>query len=114
MGAGKTIFTKGLALAMGIKEEVVSPTYDLELSYQSSVTSHQLVHIDAWRMQTADELESLGFENLIKDKRIVVSIEWAEKVSDVIRRYDEEAIIVWVKIAYGKAENERLISWRIL
>jgi L-threonylcarbamoyladenylate synthase len=105
MGAGKTQFTKGLARAMGIEEEVVSPTYNLELDYQD-----KLIHIDAWRMANGDELKNLGFKKRISDKS-VLAIEWAERVSGEIRKYNEEAVIVWVKIEYGKNETERIISW---
>lgn len=113
MGAGKTQFTKGLAKAMGITEEVVSPTYDLLLSYQQTTNSQQLTHIDAWRMMDSSELEGLGFAKLIND-RSVIAIEWVDRVADVVRKYNEEAIIIWVKIKYGKEEKDRLISWGVL
>jgi len=112
MGTGKTQFTKGLALAMGIKDEVVSPTYDLELCYGSRDTKNELIHIDAWRMESANELADLDFIKNINDKS-VVAIEWADRVSNEIRRYNEEAVIVWIKIRYGKKETERLISWGV-
>jgi L-threonylcarbamoyladenylate synthase len=110
MGAGKTIFTKGLARAMGITELVTSPTYTLENRYSISDTGYLLTHIDAWRLEKSDELRALGFDELIKNKS-VVSVEWAERVADVIREFDDEAIVIWVKIGFGKAENERLIGW---
>jgi L-threonylcarbamoyladenylate synthase len=113
MGTGKTIFTKGLAKALGIKEEVLSPTYDLVLNYNPGIKNKELVHIDTWRMISPRELEDLGFAKMINDKS-VLAIEWAEKVADVIRKYNEEAVIIWVKIKYGKKENERLISWGII
>lgn len=112
MGAGKTIFTKGLARAMGITELVTSPTYALENEYLIPDTKYRLYHFDAWRFQKSYELKSLGFEDLIKNKS-VISIEWAEKVADIIREFDDEAIIIWVKINFGKTENERLISWGV-
>jgi len=49
-------------------------------------------------------------KKLIDDKSII-AIEWADKARDEIRKHAEDAIIVWVKIKYGKEENERLISW---
>lgn len=113
MGAGKTVFTKGLARAMGINEEIVSPTFDLLLSYKSDTTNCELVHVDAWRMSSSKELIDLDFAKNITDKS-VIAIEWAEKVSEVIRKYNEEAIVIWVKIAYGKKEKERLISWGVM
>ena len=110
MGTGKTQFTKGLARAMGIAELVTSPTFAIENEYDG------LFHFDAWRLEKSDELRALGFEDLIKNKS-VVAIEWAERVSDVIREFDDEAIIIWVKIGFlpaqagGKNDNERTIGW---
>ena len=110
MGTGKTIFTKGLARAMGITEIVTSPTYALENEYTTG--NDKLFHIDAWRFEKPNELRALGFEDLIKNKS-VVSIEWAERVSDVVREFDDEAIIIWVKIVFGNGEQERKISWGV-
>lgn len=108
MGSGKTIFTKGLAKAIGITDLVTSPTYAIENEY--GAPQDKLYHIDAWRLEKSDELKALGFESLIKNKS-VVSVEWAERVSDIIREFDDEAIIIWIKIDFGKKENERIISW---
>jgi L-threonylcarbamoyladenylate synthase len=108
MGAGKTQFTKGLAKAMGIIELITSPTFALENEYQTG--EKKLYHFDAWRLENSKELNALGFSKLIKD-RSVISIEWAEKVADLIREYDDEAIIVWINISFAKKDNERVISW---
>lgn len=113
LGAGKTQFVKGLARAMGIKNEVTSPTFNLINHYPLLFTPYSLLHLDAWRLESSAELESLGFAKNISDKS-VVAIEWADRVADAIRRYHEEAIIVWVKIKYGKSKNDRLISWGTL
>lgn len=122
MGAGKTQFTKGLARAMGITELVTSPTYALENRYSILDTKNYLYHFDAWRMEGSEELKALEFETLIKNKS-VISIEWAERVADEIRKFDDEAIIIWVKIAYlrreasakwgGNTDNLRLVSWGV-
>lgn len=108
MGAGKTQFTKGLARALGIKEEVVSPSFDIEINYEG-----KLAHLDVWRIKDKNELEALGFSKLINDKT-VIAIEWADKVSDIVRKYSEDAVVIWVKIKYGKKENERLFNWKVL
>lgn len=110
MGAGKTIFTKGLAKAMGITELVTSPTFSLENEYETG--RKKLFHFDAWRMEKPDDLRSLDFDNLINEKRII-AIEWAEKVGDVIREFDDEAIVLWINISYGDKENDRVISWGV-
>ncbi len=107
MGAGKTQFTKGVAKALGIAEKIVSPTYNLVLEYPG------LIHIDAWRLFSNQEFESLGVKKYISDKNVMV-VEWAERVGEVIRGYHDEAVIIWVKIEYGKNQNDRLISWGTL
>ena len=112
MGAGKTQFVKGLARAMGITENVTSPSYDLLNTYSN------LTHIDTWRMiKASEELEELGLEGLINDKS-VLAIEWADRTIDTIKKYSEDTIIVWVKIEYttslsagDKNIDDRLISW---
>jgi L-threonylcarbamoyladenylate synthase len=108
MGTGKTQFTKGLAKAMGINELITSPTFAIENEYING--KNKLFHFDAWRMEKSNELSALGFEKLIKEKS-VISVEWAEKVADIIHEFDDEAIIIWVRIIYGNKENERIITW---
>ncbi len=106
MGTGKTQFTKGLAKAIGIKEKITSPTYNMLLEYEDKLT-----HIDAWRLQNEEDLNSLGFLKLVENKNMVISIEWADRVVETIKKYRDQTVILWVKIEYGKGENERLISW---
>lgn len=105
MGVGKTQFTKGLGKALGIKEEIVSPTFSLILEYPG------LTHFDAWRLEKSDGLTELGFTKLLEDKNMVVAIEWADKVISEIKSQREHAVIILVKITYGKLENDRIISW---
>ncbi len=108
MGAGKTQFTKGLGHAMGLLEsDIVSPTYNFHEDYG------QLQHIDAWRMNQPQDINALGFDQMLSDKS-VMSIEWADRVEEIIRQDNSDAGVVWVKIRYGKSENDRLISWGVL
>ena len=80
------------------------------------ITNHQsLVHIDTWRMINPNsELAELDIKSLIADKT-VLAIEWADKAIEEIKKYCEDAIIIWVKIEYPSKgsgqENDRLISW---
>lgn len=108
MGSGKTQFTKGLGRAMGIKDEILSPTFNLVLEYG------KLIHIDVWRLQKPEELNTLGFLKMIENKNMVIAIEWADRVRDEIKGQREHALVIWVKIKYGKKVNERLISWGII
>ena len=108
MGSGKTQFTKGLGKVLGIKEEIVSPTFNFVLEYK------KLTHIDAWRLQKPEELNTLGFLKMIEDKNMVIAIEWADRVINEIKNQREHALVIWVKIKYGKRGNERLISWGVI
>lgn len=73
LGAGKTTFTKGLALALGVKKTVVSPTFTIIKEYEGEKL--HLYHIDMYRLESDDELEELGVEELYREDSVVV-IEW--------------------------------------
>ena len=64
-------------------------------------------------MESGSELEDLGIFRTISDKS-VVAIEWADRVADEIRRFNQEAIIIWIKIIYGKGKDERIIEWGMI
>ena len=59
LGAGKTQLTKGIALGLGISDEVVSPTYLIHRIYDEGRI--RLHHFDFYRLDTEDDLESVGF-----------------------------------------------------
>ena len=80
LGAGKTQFVKGLAAGLGVPpdEPVVSPTFVLVREYQGRL---RLFHLDLYRLHGADDLESLGIEELAAAPGAVIAIEWAERAS---------------------------------
>ena len=86
LGSGKTAFTKEVAHLLGIKkEEVTSPTFVIEKIYSISHKdfSH-LIHIDAYRLDSPDELLHLGWEDIRKDPKNLILIEWPEKVKTLL------------------------------
>lgn len=72
LGAGKTTFTKGLAKELGIKEEIVSPTFIMMREYEGRI---KLYHFDLYRVSNEEELEELGLKEYLYDNGICV-IEW--------------------------------------
>jgi len=86
LGAGKTTFTQGVAEVLGIREAVVSPTFTIMRIYkiQREGPFSHLVHIDAYRLESADELIRLGWSALMKDPQHCIVVEWPERVSDCI------------------------------
>ncbi len=85
LGAGKTVFAKGFAKGLGIKEVVVSPTFVLERIYRLKGKNFKLfVHIDAYRFEKAKELSDLGFKDLIRNSHNIILIEWADNVKKIL------------------------------
>lgn len=78
MGAGKTTITHGIAIGMGLRDEVSSPTFALVNEYIGEDIS--LCHFDMYRI-SADELESIGFYDYLTEDR-VIAIEWSENVAE--------------------------------
>ncbi len=107
LGAGKTQLVKGLAKAMGVKDDVISPTFTLEAEYDLV----KLIHIDAWRIEDPKELLEIGFKKRIQEKKTIV-IEWADKVRDVLPNNinDRSCKLVWVRLGYGKKEGDRIVN----
>ena len=82
LGSGKTCFTKGLALGLGVSAEyqITSPTFTLINEYPARC---KLYHFDVYRLNGYSELEDLGYEEYLSGDGVVV-IEWAEKISKQI------------------------------
>lgn len=83
LGSGKTVFTKGFAHQLGLKErEVKSPTYTFMRQYK--IGSKKLYHFDFYRIEALDELMTHDLEEIFAEKNAWVIIEWAEKVKKVL------------------------------
>jgi tRNA threonylcarbamoyladenosine biosynthesis protein TsaE len=76
LGAGKTRLVKGLASGMGYSGPVTSPTFALLHEYQGK--RGELLHLDFYRAGRAEEIEALGWDDLLERGALVV-VEWAEK-----------------------------------
>ncbi len=85
LGSGKTTFSQFTAQILGVKEIVTSPTFVIEKVYHTKNTAFpQFIHIDAYRLDEAKELEVLGFEDLLKQKGTLIFIEWPERVEQIL------------------------------
>lgn len=90
LGSGKTAFTKGLAQALGVKSVVTSPTfvlmkvYDIPVGQRGNKNIHRLAHLDAYRLQSAGDLEAIGVLDYFEDKNCLTVIEWADRVQDIL------------------------------
>ena len=85
LGAGKTAFAKALARSFGIEEEVTSPTFVIEKIYALPRGAFQrLIHIDAYRLNGAHDLDVLGWRELLQESGNLILLEWPEKVEEAI------------------------------
>ena len=89
LGAGKTTLVKGIAAAFeaASEEDVTSPTFTLVHEYRGPRAN--LFHIDLYRVDTARELETLGLDDLVSEKSILL-VEWGEKFPRFVRERDIE------------------------
>jgi len=82
LGAGKTMFVKGAAESLGIKETITSPTFVIVKMYPIGIEApwERLVHIDAYRLESEKELNSIDWNTLASDPKNLIFIEWPEQV----------------------------------
>jgi tRNA threonylcarbamoyladenosine biosynthesis protein TsaE len=110
LGAGKTVFVKGIAQGLGIKKRITSPTfvlmkvYDVEPRIHSGIKT--LIHVDAYRVELKD-LINIGLEEYLNKKDAVVVIEWGEKMEKYLKKYKIKFKIIKIKIL---GENKRELN----
>ena len=80
LGAGKTTFTQGLALGLGIDERVTSPTFVISRVHPNPTGGPALVHVDAYRLGSLGELEDLDLDADLASS--VVVVEWGRGLAE--------------------------------
>jgi tRNA threonylcarbamoyladenosine biosynthesis protein TsaE len=88
LGAGKTVLVRGFCDALGVRDRVTSPSYTLWNEYETE-RGRRVIHLDAFRLAGASELEDLGFEDR-RDPRGFLLVEWGDRAvgalpGDVVR-----------------------------
>lgn len=109
LGSGKTTFAQAFAQALGVKAKVLSPTFILMqpfklLNLETFKSFSTLWHVDCYRLERPEELERLGFKDILNNPKNIVVVEWADKVR---RLLPKDAL--WIRFEHGKEENERRI-----
>ena len=83
MGAGKTVFSSGIGQGWGSQHKITSPTYNLVHQHSRKKDDTILYHLDCYRMRGVDEIDSIGFDDMIDNNGILL-IEWAERIEDAL------------------------------
>jgi len=108
LGAGKTTFVQGLAKTLGVKEKILSPTFVIQkrfmiydLRFKNKFKN--LYHLDCYRIENAKNLAGLGLEEILKDKKNLVVIEWAERVANIL-----PADTVWLNFQHKGGDKRKI------
>lgn len=103
LGCGKTVLTKGIACALGIKSrKVISPSFVLIRQY--STAKIPLYHFDLYRLKTIEDILALGYEEYFYDDGITV-VEWADRLKCLLPK---EYLKIKLSI---KSDSQRLLQF---
>ena len=97
LGAGKTVFTKGICEYFNVKDYVVSPTYTIVNEYRGDIP---IYHFDIYRLEEEEELYNIGFYEYLNSDALVI-VEWAEKIPEAFYGYKLK------KVQIIKGEDEK-------
>ena len=104
LGSGKTTLTKGLALGLGVKKTINSPSFTIMKEYLTH-SGLVLKHYDFYRLEDSGLMKN-EIKESVGDSKTIVVIEWAKEVSGILPK---NRIIM--KIEYLTSREERKISW---
>ena len=103
LGVGKTVFTKGLARGLGIREPVNSPTFTIVQEYRDGRLP--LYHFDVYRIEDPEEMEEIGYDDYFFGEGVCL-IEWAEKIRELL---PEKVIRITIEKQLEKGFDYRTI-----
>lgn len=83
MGAGKTVFAAGVGSGWGALDPMASPTYTIVHEHQRAQDAQRLAHLDCYRLESADDIDSIGFDDLLESGTALL-IEWPEKIEHAL------------------------------
>lgn len=87
LGVGKTVFTKGLAVGLGIEESVSSPTFTIVQIYDEGRLP--FYHFDVYRIGEPEEMDEIGYEDYVYGQGVSL-IEWADLIQEILPEHYTE------------------------
>ncbi len=113
LGAGKTTLVRGIAGAMGCDPALVnSPTFVMINEYDGPRA--KVVHVDAYRLHSPEDLEALGWDRYTSDPRVIMMVEWPDRIESEL---PEAARCLTITIAHDSPTSRAITidvpeSWR--
>lgn len=104
LGAGKTVFTQGLAQGLGIEEAVCSPTFTILQVYEEGRLP--LYHFDVYRIADPEEMEEIGWEEYAYGNGVCV-VEWSELIDELL---PEDSLKIRIVRVPEKGDDVRRLS----
>ena len=106
LGSGKTTFVQGLALGLGLKYRITSPTFVIMAAHQIPRMPGRFYHFDLYRLRRAKDLQDLGFREIVERRQNVIVIEWPQKIKTRL-----PVSTKWIHFAHDpKHPNNRIIK----
>ena len=106
LGAGKTVFAKGVARSLGIEEAIVSPTFTLVQEYEGRIPMY---HMDLYRITSEDDFQIMGGEDMLYSDGVCL-IEWSEVIDDMLPK---NTLYVQIEVNDDQSRTVRLTGGEI-
>lgn len=103
LGAGKTAFTQGFGRALGIDEQITSPTFTLARQYEGRLPLH---HLDVYRLERLSEMQDIGIAELLDSGGVIV-VEWGDAIAPAM-----PADYLEIRFTYGTDDDDRELELR--
>ena len=109
LGSGKTLFVKAFAKSLGIARRITSPSFLIIREYEIQLQNFiSFFHVDAYRLNTPEELLVLNFKTIVDNPHHIVVVEWAEKIRSLL-----PVDTYWISFKHGSKAKERVIEYDI-
>ncbi|OGY96547.1 MAG: tRNA (adenosine(37)-N6)-threonylcarbamoyltransferase complex ATPase subunit type 1 TsaE [Candidatus Liptonbacteria bacterium GWB1_49_6] len=105
LGSGKTTFAQGFLRGLGIVKRTTSPTFIIFRRYAiRHLQFAEVYHVDAYRLRSPREILALGFQEMLRNPRAIILVEWPERIRGILPRG-----ILRIRFSHGRESRERRI-----